>query len=153
MVVATTFSIGEDLEDQRLELAFMTTLANDRQQRIRTLESLLECERKECTELHQKLSSANEELLLLRKEKKAQDQNYSDALDKVKEFRTLHQQSEKKIKEMEMELLSMKTFVYEVKDALKKRNEEMVVSENDLKKQTVEMDAPKARIVELEKVC
>ena len=63
MVVATTFSIGEDLEDQRLELASMTILANDRQQRIRTLESLLECERKECTELYQKLSSANEELL------------------------------------------------------------------------------------------
>ena len=47
----------------------------------------------------------------------------------------------------------MKTSVSEVKNALKKRNEEMAVSENALKKQTVEMDALKAKIVELEKVC
>ena len=63
MVVATAFSIVEDLEDQRLELASTTTLANDRQQIICTLESLLECERKNHTELHQKLNSANKELL------------------------------------------------------------------------------------------
>ena len=69
MVLVTTFSISEDLEDQRLELTSMITLANDRQQRIHTLESLLECERKNHTELHQKLSVANEELLQLRKEK------------------------------------------------------------------------------------
>ena len=54
MVLAIAFSIGEDLEDQRLELTSMITLANDRQQRIHTLESLLECERKNHTELHQK---------------------------------------------------------------------------------------------------
>ena len=31
IVVATTFSIGQDFEDQRLELISMTTLAKDRQ--------------------------------------------------------------------------------------------------------------------------
>ena len=31
MVVAIAFSIGQDLEDQRLELTSMTTLAKDRQ--------------------------------------------------------------------------------------------------------------------------
>ena len=67
--VTTAFSIGQDLEDQRLELISMTTLTEDRQQRIHTLKSFLECERKNCTELHQKLSSSNEELLQLRKEK------------------------------------------------------------------------------------
>ena len=41
MVVATSFSIGQDFKDQRLELTSMTTLAKDRQLRIHTLESLL----------------------------------------------------------------------------------------------------------------
>ena len=51
MVVAMTFSIGQDFEDQRLELTYMTTLVEDRQQRIQTLESLLEREKTNCTEL------------------------------------------------------------------------------------------------------
>ena len=34
MVVSTTFNIGQDLEDERLELLSMTTLAEDRQQRF-----------------------------------------------------------------------------------------------------------------------
>ena len=62
----------------------MTTLAEDMQQRIHTLESLLQCERKNCTKLHQKLSSANEELLQLRKEKEVSNQNCSEALNKVR---------------------------------------------------------------------
>ena len=70
MVVAMTFSIGQDLEDQRLELISMITLAEDRQERIHTLESLLKCERKDCTELHQRLSSANEELLQINNQKR-----------------------------------------------------------------------------------
>ena len=84
MMVTGTFSIGQDLEDQRLELTSMTTLAEDKQQRIQTLESLLECEKNNCTELHQKLNAANEELLRLKREKEMSDQNYSEALDKVR---------------------------------------------------------------------
>ena len=53
---------------------------------------------------------------------------------------------------MEIELLSMKTSIFEVKDALEKRNEEMTMSENALKKQAAEVDALKARIGELDKV-
>ena len=113
---------------------------------------MLECERKKCIDLHQKLSSANEELLQLKKEKEANDQNYSNALDKVKEFRTLHQQSEEKIKKMEIEVLLMKTTISEAENILKKRDEEIAMSESALKKQTVEMDALKTRIVELEMV-
>ena len=91
MVVATTFSIGKDLEDQTLEHAALTTLAEDRQQRVQTLESLLEHEKATITELQQSLSKANEELLQLRKEKDMNDHNYSEALEKVKEFRILYQ--------------------------------------------------------------
>ena len=89
----------------------MTTLAEDRQQRIQTLESLLECEKNNCTELQQKLNKANEELLRLRKEKDMSNQNHSEALDKVREFRVLFQQSEDKVKELDTELASIKTFV------------------------------------------
>ena len=96
MVVTTAFSIRQDLEDLRLELTSMTTLAEDRQQRIQTLESLLECEKNNCTELHQKLNVANEDLFRLKRKKEMSDQNYSEALDKVKEFRALYQQSEEK---------------------------------------------------------
>ena len=109
MVVATTFNIGQDFEDQRLELTSMTTLAEDRQQRIQTLESLLECKKTNCIELQQKLNKANEELLRLCKEKDMSDQNYL----------------EKKVKEVEAELASMKTSVSQTESLLKKKNKEI----------------------------
>ena len=99
----------------------MTTLANDRQQRIQTLESLLECEKNNCTELQQKLNKANEELLRLRKEKDMSNQNYSEALDNMKEFRVLFQQSEEKVKELEAKLASMKTSVSQAKSPVKEK--------------------------------
>ena len=89
VVVATTFSIEKDLEDQTLECTSLATLVEDRQQMIQTLESLLKREKTACTELQQKLNKANEELLRLRKEKDMNDWNYSEALKKVKEFRVL----------------------------------------------------------------
>ena len=46
----------------------------------------------------------------------------------------------------------MKTSVSEAKNALEKRNKEMAMSENALKKQAIEMDALKAKIIKLEKV-
>ena len=56
----------------------------------------------------------------MRKEKEVNDQNYSEALDKVKEFRTLHQQSEERMRKMEAELISMKTSVFEAENVYKK---------------------------------
>ena len=56
------------------------------------------------------------------------------------------------MKEMEVELLLMKTSVSEAENVLKKKNEETLMSENALKKQTAEVDALKTRIAELEKV-
>ena len=67
MVVSMASSIEKKLEDQALELASLTTLAKDRQQRIQTLESLLEREKAISTELQQGFNNANEELLWLRK--------------------------------------------------------------------------------------
>ena len=64
----------------------------------------------------------------------------------------MHQQLEEKIKKMEMELLSMKTFVSEAENALKKKDEEIAMSESALKKQAVGMDILKTIIAELEKV-
>ena len=55
MVVSTASSIEKVLEDQALERASLTTLPEDRQQRIQTLESLLEREKVTCTELQQSL--------------------------------------------------------------------------------------------------
>ena len=51
MVVSTTSSIEKELEDQALEHASLTTLVEDRQQRIQTLESLLEHEKATIIEL------------------------------------------------------------------------------------------------------
>ena len=99
----------------------MTTLVEDRQQRIQTLESLLECEKNNCTELHQKLNVANEDLFRRKRKKEMSDQNYSEALDKVKEFKALYQQSEEKIKKMEAELASMRTSVSQAENVVNRR--------------------------------
>ena len=152
MVVTATFSIGQDLEDHRLKLTSMTTLAEGRQQIIQTLESLLEYEKTNCIELQQKINEANEELLRLRKEKDMFNQNYSEVLDKVKEFRILFQQLEEKVKELEVELASMKTSVSQTEDLLRKKNEEIQMSESTLKKQSAKVDALKTKVAELEKV-
>ena len=76
MVVSTASRIEKELEDQVLECASLTTLAEDRQQRIQILESLLEHEKATSTELQQSLNKANEELHQLRKEKEMNDRNY-----------------------------------------------------------------------------
>ena len=55
------------------------------------LESLLERERAACAKLQQNLNTTNDELVRLRKEKDTHDQNYSEALEKVREFRVLFQ--------------------------------------------------------------
>ena len=152
MVVATTFSIGQDFEDQRLELTSMTTLVEHRQQRIQTLESLLECEKVNYTELQQKLNKANEDLLRLKKEKDMSNQNYSEALDKVKEFRILYQQSKQKVKKVEAELALMKTSVSQVENLLKKKDEEIQMSKSALMKQAAEINALKTKLTELKKI-
>ena len=80
------------------------------------------------------------------------DQNYLKALDKEKEFKTLYQQLEEKIKKMDAELASMRTSVSQAENVVKRKNEEIQMSESVLKKQAAEMDALKIKIVELEKV-
>ena len=62
MVVSTASSIEKELEDQVLERTSLTTLAEDRQQRIQILESLLKREKVTCTELQQSLNKANEDV-------------------------------------------------------------------------------------------
>ena len=57
------------------------------------------------------------------------------------------------MKKMDIELISMKTSVFEAENVLRKKNEEILMSESALKKQAAEMDALKTRITELEKVC
>ena len=56
------------------------------------------------------------------------------------------------MKEVESELASMKASVSKAKGLLRKKNEEIKVSESAMKKQATEVDALKARIAELEKV-
>ena len=43
------------------------------------------------------------------------DQNYSEALEKVKEFKVLYQQAQEKVKEVEAELASMKALFPKLK--------------------------------------
>ena len=62
------------------------------------------------------------------------DQNYSEALEKVKEFRILSQQEQEKAKEVAAKLASMKASVSKVEGLLRKKNEEIKVSESALKK-------------------
>ena len=142
-----------------LERVSLTTLAEDRQLRIQSLVSLLEHEKTINTKLQQSLNKANKELLRLKKEKDMHDQNYSEALGKVKEFRILYHQSQEKVKEIEAELISkkaelssMKASISKVEELLRKRNEEIRMAENALKEKSVEVGALKTRIVELEKV-
>ena len=56
------------------------------------------------------------------------------------------------MKKMEAELISMKTSISESENVVKKKNEEIQMSESALKKQAAEMDTLKTRIAELEKV-
>ena len=89
MMVSTTSSIEKDFDDLTLERASLITLTEDRLQRIQTLESLLERKRTTSAELQQSLNKANEELQRLTKEKKMNDQSFSEAFKKVEEFRNL----------------------------------------------------------------
>ena len=77
-------TIEKKLEDQALE---------HRSLRIRTLESLLECERTACSNLQQDLKTTNDELVQLRKEKTIQTQNYSEAFKNVEEVESLFQRA------------------------------------------------------------
>ena len=49
-------------------------------------------------------------------------------------------------------MASIKTFVSQTESLLKKKNEEIQISESALKKQSIEVDALKAKVAELEKV-
>ena len=87
------------------------------------------------------------------------DQNYSEALEKVKEFKILYHQSLEKVKGIEAELISMKAeltsrkaFVSKAEGLLRKKNEEIKMVESAPKEQSAEVDALKTRIAELEKV-
>ena len=53
------------------------------------------------------------------------DQNYSEALEKVKEFRVLFQQEQEKVKEVEAELVSEKASMSKVEGLLRKKNEKI----------------------------
>ena len=55
------------------------------------------------------------------------DRNYSEALKMVKEFKFLFQQAHEKVKEVEVELASMKALVSKAKVLLRKKNEEIKV--------------------------
>ena len=79
------------------------------------------------------------------------DWNYSKALEKV-EFRVLFQQVHEKVKEIEAELISEKASVSKAAGLLRKKNEEIKMSESALKKQAAKVDALKAKVAELEKV-
>ena len=57
------------------------------------LKSLLEHGKGINNELHHSLSKANDELLRLKKENDVHDLKYKEALEKIKEFRVLYQQS------------------------------------------------------------
>ena len=59
----------KELEDQVLECKSLNTLAEERQSRIQTLESLLECEKNGCDNLQQQLTTANDELVQLKRER------------------------------------------------------------------------------------
>ena len=56
------------------------------------------------------------------------DRNYSEALEKVKEFRVLYQQMQEKVKEVEAELASMKASISKAENLLRKKNEEIQLS-------------------------
>ena len=56
------------------------------------------------------------------------------------------------MKEVEVELASAKATISKLEGLLRKKNVKLKVSESDLKKQAVEIDVVKAKIVELEKV-
>ena len=62
------------------------------------------------------------------------NQNYLEALDKVKEFRILYQQSKEKVEKMKAELTSMKTSVSQAENLLKKKDEEIQMFKSALKK-------------------
>ena len=145
-------SIEKELEDQALEGASLSTLAADRQQRITMLESLLEREKVINNELHQSLSKANDELLCLKKENDVYDLNYKEALEKIKEFKALYQQSEDKVKEIRAKLACEQATLSTTEGLLWKKNEEIRMAESFLKDQFAEVDAPKAKIAKLEKV-
>ena len=155
-------TIEKELEDQALERRSLSTLAEERQQRIQTLESLLECERTACGNLQQDLKTANDELVQLREEKTIQNQNYSEALKKVEEIRALFQQAQEKIETLEAELIVEKTAITSVENLLKKKDEEIRMAERalrdqsaeveNLKKKCADVEALEAKVAALEKV-
>ena len=65
ILVSTASSIEKDFEDLALEYVLLTTLTEDRLQRIQILKSLLESKRTTSVKLQQSLNKANKELHLL----------------------------------------------------------------------------------------
>ena len=89
----------------------------------------------------------------MRKEKDMHNQNYVEALEKVTEFRVLFQKAqEKKIKEVETELVSEKAVISMAEGLLRKKNDEIRMSECALKKQSAELETLKVKVAELEAV-
>ena len=121
MMVSTTSSIEKDFEDLALEHASLTTLAEDRLQRIQTLKSLLECERTTSAELQQNLNKANEELHWLINKKEMNNRSCSEVFKKVEKFKILSQQAQERVKEVEAELASMKASMSKAEGLLRKK--------------------------------
>ena len=105
---------------------------------------------------------ANDELVQLKQEKITQNQNYSEALKKVKETRSLFQQAQEKNEALEAKLVVEKTVVTSAKNLLKKKDEEIQMAERALRDQSTEVEnlqkkcatieALEAKIATLEKV-
>ena len=113
---------------------------------------MLEREKTISAQLQQNLNKANEELQWLIKEKEMNDRSFSEAFKKFEEIKILSHQVQESVKEVEVELASAKATISKPEGLLRKKNVELKVSESHLKKQAVEIDVVKAKIVELEKV-
>ena len=137
----------------------MKKLAKDRFEKIKSLESQLTEEKIISTQLQHGLNKSNEELQLLRKEKELNEQNYSEAIQKVEEFKVLYNKSQKRVNTLEEEIARLTSALVDIYMEKHNMSEQVVEKEQKLQnseemiaKQAAELDALKAKIAALEKV-
>ena len=142
--------IEKELEGQALERKALNTLAEERQHKILTLESLLECERNTCDDLRRKLTTTNDEVVQLKQERITQNENYSEALKKVEEIKALFQQAQEKTEALEAELIVEKAVVTKAENLSNKKDEEIQMAERALRDQYAEMEKVQERCAAIE---
>ena len=98
-------------------------------------------------QLEDNLNKANEELQQLKEEKELNNRNYSEALNKVEEFKMLHDKSQERVAALEEEksqlttaMVTMDTEKHSLLELVKEKEQQFYNSEETVAKQALKVE-------------